>query len=214
MPVTRRDRWLALALLLAALGLAYLLFVHPWWTQPMLDVDARIEAARERDLRIRTQLMQAPEIDEYLAKAGMEAARHPGFLREPTAELATAGLVKRLETVVAEASPGNRSCAISNRSPLQVPGQQRFQQVTVQVRLQCGVSELAAVLHTLESGAPRLFIDNLNISPQRYGHLPGSAGDNRGGLDVSFSLYGFLPPAAPASPATQSAPRAGTEKSG
>ncbi|HDX0883856.1 TPA: general secretion pathway protein GspM, partial [Stenotrophomonas maltophilia] len=33
MPSARRDRWLALALLLAVLGLAYLLLVHPWFTQ-------------------------------------------------------------------------------------------------------------------------------------------------------------------------------------
>ena len=31
-----RDRWLALGLLLAALALAYLVLVHPWWTAPFV----------------------------------------------------------------------------------------------------------------------------------------------------------------------------------
>ncbi|MGJ7901813.1 helix-turn-helix domain-containing protein, partial [Lysobacter sp. 1R34A] len=39
---------------------------------------------------------------------GLLQASRPGFLPEATAELATAGLVQRLETVVLEASPGNR----------------------------------------------------------------------------------------------------------
>ena len=43
-----RDRWLALGLLLAALVLAYLLLVHPLWTAPMLEVQDRIDSARER----------------------------------------------------------------------------------------------------------------------------------------------------------------------
>ena len=47
MPSARRDRWLALALLLAVLGLAYLLLVHPWFTQPLREIDADVAALRE-----------------------------------------------------------------------------------------------------------------------------------------------------------------------
>ncbi|KAF1708869.1 general secretion pathway protein GspM [Pseudoxanthomonas kalamensis DSM 18571] len=188
-----RDRWLALGLLLAALALVYLLFVHPWWTRPMLEADAQVEQARQRELRVRMQLLQAPEIEQRLAEARTQSATHPGFLPEATVEQATAGLVKRLETVVADASPGNRSCAISNRSPLNVTASGRFQQVAVQVRLRCGVPQLAAALHALESGSPRLFVDNLNVLTQRG--YPGQAVAS-GGLDVSFDLFGYLRPSA------------------
>jgi general secretion pathway protein M len=197
MPATiDRDRWLALGLLLAALALAYLLFVHPWWTVPMRETGARIAALQQRELRARMQLQQAPEIAKRLAVAQQQDAGSPAFLPEPTAELATAGLVQRLENVVAQASPGNRGCAISNRSPLDGVGGQpeRFARVTVQVRLRCGNAELAAVLHALESGTPRLFVDNLNVLAQRYFFLPGQNRTQDGGLDVSFDLYGYLRP--------------------
>ena len=69
-----------------------------------------------------------------------------GVLAKIAAELATAGLVQRLQTVVAQASPGNRSCAITNRSPLDDAHPGRFPRVTVQVRLRCGAGEMAAVL--------------------------------------------------------------------
>lgn len=189
---TDRDRWLALGLLAAALALAYLLLVHPWWTVPMMEAGTRIEDLRERELRVRTQLQQAPAVEKQLAAVLALQAQRPGFLPETSAELATAGLVQRLEAVVKQASPGNRSCAISNQSPLPQSARERFARVSVQVRLRCGTPELAAVLHTLESGSPRLFVDNLNILSQRYAYMAQDSGN--GGLDVTFDLYGYLKP--------------------
>ena len=203
-----RDRWLALSLLLAVLGVGYLLMVHSWWTVPMLEVNQEIADSRDRELRVRTQLQQAPQVEKQLAAATAQQAQRPGFLLESSAELATAGLVQRLETVVVEASPGNRSCAITNRSPMPQPGgRERFERVVVEVRLRCGTPELGAVLHALETGTPRLFVDNLNVLAQRYAYVSAMPGGGNGGLDVSFLLYGYLRPvvgAAPASPARSS----------
>lgn len=158
----------------------------------MLEVNADIADARERELRVRTQLQQGPAIEKQLVGARAQQAQRPGFLPEATSELATAGLVKRLEMVVQQASPGNRSCAITNRSPLAQPGNDRFAKVVVQVRLRCGTPELATALHALEAGTPRLFIENLNVLAQNYAFMP-VAGSSQG-LDVSFDLYGYLKP--------------------
>lgn len=191
---SERDRWLALGLLLGVLALAYLLLVHPWWTAPMREANGRIDRLQQRELRARMQLRQAPQIARALAQAQQLQQRSPGFLPESTSELATAGLVQRLETVVAQASPGNRGCAISNRAPLALAGRERFAKVVVQVRMRCGNAELAAVLHALESQTPRLFVDNLNILAQGFFFLPGQNRSQGGGLDVSFDLYGYLRP--------------------
>ena len=196
-----RERWLALVLLLLVLSLAYALLVHPWWTVPMREASQRIETLRERELRIRTQLLQAPEVQRRLVAARAQAARHPGFLAEPSAELATAGLIKRLEAVVAEASPGNLSCGIQNRSPLPETGStERFQRVTVNVRLLCGTPQLAAVLHALESGSPRLFIDDLELLSQRYSFVGQVGNGGNSGLMVTFNLSGYLQPSAAVAP--------------
>ena len=199
-PVSDRDRWLALGLLLAALALAYGVLIHPWFTVPMGEVGDRIDTARERELRLRMEIQQAPKVAERLQQARATLARTPGFLPERSPELATAALVQRLEAVVAQASPGRRACEITNRSPLQEPQREKYPRVTVQVRLRCGTPELANVLHSLEGGAPRLFVGNLNVLGQRVFFNPGQSGA-QGGLDVSFDLYGYLPPsAAPAAP--------------
>ncbi|GAB1594549.1 hypothetical protein PAGU2638_02280 [Lysobacter sp. PAGU 2638] len=192
--VTDRERWLALGLLVAALLIAYGVLIHPWWTVPMREVGARIEQLQERDARLRAELAQAPAVQRRLQEAQQRLATRPGFLPEATPELAVAGLVQRLETVVAQASPGNRSCQISNRSPLQNESGETYTRVAVQVRLRCGTPELAAVLHALEAGTPRLFVENLNILAQRFfGGMEANARD--GGLDVSFDLVGYLRPA-------------------
>ena len=210
--LTDRERWLALGLLAAVLLLGYLILVHPWWTQPMLEVNERIQALRERELRVRTQLQQAPAVEKQLAAALALQAQRPGFLGEASTELATAGLVQRLESVVKEASPGNRSCGIANQSPLPQATGERFARVAVQVRLRCGTPELAAVLHALESGSPRLFVDNLNILSSNYAYMAPEGGT--GGLDVTFDLYGYLKPGvvaptAPAAPAAMTMPEGG-----
>ena len=201
-----RERWLALGLLAALLLIGYLILVHPWWTVPMLELQSRIEGLQEQDARARATLAQAPEVRKRLAAVREQATRLPGFMAERSTELATASLIQRLETAVLEASPKNRSCAIQNRSPLIDPRKERFARAVVQVRLRCGTPELAMVLHSLESGSPRLFVDpclkpfeprlfvdNLNVTAQRFYFTPDQA-PSSGGLDVSFDLYGYVAP--------------------
>lgn len=190
-----RDRLLALALLLAVLGLLYLLLVHPLFTQPLLAEDARISDLRDRDARLRALLEQAPQIKQRLTELDARGST-AGFLAEPTTELATASLIQQLERVVEGVSPGNRGCAIINRAPLSGEASAgRFRRVTVQVRLRCGNAETLGVLHALESARPYLFVNALNITSQRYFAIPGNNPPQEGGLDVSFDLYGYLRPA-------------------
>ena len=194
-----RDRWLALALLLAVLGVLYLLLVQPLLVAPLREVDARIHDLQERDARLRGLLAQRAQIGQRLA--ALDAQGGAGFLAEPSAELATAALIQQLEQVVADASAGSRGCAIVNRTPLgnDAPGG-RYRKVSVQVRLRCGNAETLAVLHALESARPYLFVDALNITAQRYFAVPGSAQPQQGGLDVGFNLSGYLRPVAGGAP--------------
>ena len=196
-PATDRDRWLALALLVGAILLGYLVLVHPWWTVPMGEAGARIDAMQQRELRARMQLQQADAVARQLQAVQAIEARAPSFLREATAEMAMAGLVQHVEAVVAQASPGNRACAISNRTPTATrQGQEPFERVTVHVRIRCGNPEMAAVLHALEGGTPRLFVDNLSVIAQGFFAMPGGGTSQRDhGLDVEFDVYGYLRPA-------------------
>ena len=197
MPVTDRDRWLALGTLLMALLVAYALLIHPWWTVPMQAVQAEIESLQEREQRLRAQLAQAPQVQQRLAQVRAQQGQVSGFLAEPTVELASASLIRQLETVVSQASPGNRSCEIQNRAPMEAGARERYVRVTVQVRLRCGMPEMTSILHALESGSPRMFVGNLNVVANRNYFSPGTErAQSDGGLDVAFDLYGYLSPPA------------------
>jgi len=189
---TRRDRWLALGLLLAVLALVYLLLVHPLFTVPWRAMDQEIVALQERQQRVQVQLDQRPQVAERLQQVQDALRQRPGFLSEATAEGAAAALSARVQDVVASASPGNRACVVSNRTPMpDSRSDATYARVAMQVRLRCGVDELATVLQSLETGTPRLFVENLNMLAQRFQQSPVESGT---GLDVSFELVGYLQP--------------------
>ncbi len=194
MPRVERDRWWALGLLVLVAGFGYLVFVHPVFTVPLRSLDARIAGLTMRDARARGLLAQEPQIRQRLAALDARGGAD-GFLAEPTAELATAALIQRLERVIEQVTPGSRGCAITNRAPMSgEPPPGRYRQVAITVRLRCGNAETLAVLHALESSRPYLFVDALSITAQRYFAIPGNNLPQEGGLDVSFNLYGYLRP--------------------
>jgi general secretion pathway protein M len=212
MQPTPRDRWLALALLLAVLALVYLLLVHPFFTVPWRAIDQDIVALQERQHRVQVQIDQRPEVSARLQQVQQALRERPGFLPEATAEAAAAALSSRVQDAVLSASPGNRGCVVSNRTPMpDNRSDASFIRVALQVRLRCGVDETASVLHALETGTPRLFVENLNMLAQRFQQSTDEAGT---GLDVSFELIGYLQPGladASAPTGAGAAPAAGDE---
>jgi general secretion pathway protein M len=195
-PQASADRWRVLGAVALALLVAYLLLVHWWFTAPMLEMGDQIEDLRTQELALRMESLQRPEFEKRLAQVQQHEAGNPGFLTETNKELATAGLVQRLEQVVQAASPRPDACQITARTPADaVAGKEPYARVVVQVRLRCGMGELAAVLHALESGSPQLFVDNLDVLSRRS-YL--AAGNEGGALDVSFDLFGYLAPGATA----------------
>ncbi len=188
-PSASADRWRILAGVALALLAVYLVTVHWWFTAPMLDMGAQVTALRDEEQALRLQIAQRSELQGRLAQVRQFETANPGFLPESTRELASAGLVQRLQQVVANASPNPNACQITAQTPTDMPTQEPFPRVMVQVRLRCGTGELAAVLHALESGSPQLFIDNLDMLSRRS--YLATVGDT-GGLDVSFDLFGYL----------------------
>jgi len=186
-PVPERARTLAVAA--AVVAVAYLVLLHWWWTAPMLAMGNEIATLRDQELALRMEIAQRPELERELARVREFEAGNPGFLPETNKQLATAALVQRLESVVAAASPQPSRCQITARTPSEARTQDPFTRATVQVRLRCGVAELGAVLHALESDSPQLFVDNLDLI-SRTSYL--GASTDSAGVEVGFDLYGYL----------------------
>jgi len=189
-PVAIPERWRVLGGVFLALLLAYLVLVHWWFTAPMLAMGDEIDTMRDQERVLLDEVAQRRQLQREIVQVRQFEASNPGFLPEASRELASAGLVLRLQQVVSNASPNPNACQITAQTPTDMPSQEPFARVMVQVRLRCGMGELAAVLHALESGSPQLFIDNLDLLSRRSYLATGTEG--AGGLDVSFDLYGYL----------------------
>ncbi len=187
------GRLYALGLLVLAVALAYLVFLHWWWTAPMLSMGAHMDDLRDQELKMRMLAHERPAIEKLLVEMRRIEAANPGFLPEATVELAQAGLVQRMEAQVKEVSPDHSACTIVQRTPTAWAGApERYQRVVVQVRLQCGMREFSALAHTFENGRPQLFLDNLNII-NSHGYAPDNIALDAGApLDIAFDLYGYL----------------------
>ena len=185
------ERWRALGAALAVLLLAYLLLLHWWFTAPMLEMGSEIEQMRAQELTLRREAAQRPKLEQRLAQVRAFEAGNPGFLPEENKELASAGLVQKLQQVVAAASPNPNACQITTQTPTDMPSKEPFPRVMVHVTLRCGMGELGAVLHALEGGSPQLFIENLDLLSRRSYLVAGSS-ESGGTIDVTFDLYGYL----------------------
>ncbi|MFH1600421.1 MAG: type II secretion system protein GspM [Pseudomonadota bacterium] len=186
-PSADRARWLLVGVAIAAL--AYFLLVHWWFTAPMLAMGEEITRLRDQQLSLRMEIAQRPALEAELQRVRSFEAGNTAYLPESNRQLATAALVQRLESVVSQASPQSGRCQITARTPTESRSDEPFVRATVQVRLRCGMPELAAVLHELESGSPQLFIDNLDLL-SRASYL--GAAQESGAVDVNFNLYGYL----------------------
>jgi len=197
-PSTEHGRLYALGLLVLVVALAYGVGLHWWWTAPMLAMEDRIEELRQQELQARMELRERPIIEKRLAEVRRLEAENPGFLPEASVELAQAGLTQRINSQIDAVSPDHAACTIVQRTPTPWAGAaETYQRVVVQVRLQCGIEQLAAVLHAFESGRPQLFVANLNIINPHSFNADTGAVENAAALTVSFDLYGYIRSGAP-----------------
>jgi len=191
---SRRDRVLALSLLVAALMLVYLLFVHWPLVVPHMQLRDELIELRDQEARFRAAAQQQPALQERLDEVAQAEARNPGFLPESSFDLATAALMQRLETVVGDVTSDTNRCQVVNKTPFKSRTKERFERVTVKVRMRCEIEEFSAVLHEIEGGSPQLFVSELNIVARRP-TVTRRQPDQivpRGYLDISFDLFGYL----------------------
>ena len=193
------ERWKIFTGLAIIILLAYFVLLHWWFTGPMMGMGEQINQLRDQELQYRMEASQRPALEKKLGEVRQQQAQTPHFLPEANKELASAALVQRLEQVVSAASPNPNACQITARTPTENSLKEDFQRVTVQVRLRCGMTEMASIMHSLEGGSPQLFIDNLELLSRNSYNNTGPAG---GAVEVVFDLFGYIqaPPEKQAKP--------------
>ena len=190
-PDPKRGRFLAVVLLIISLALGYLLFVHFWFTEPLVESRSELIELRDEEARYRATAQQRKAVEERLAEVRAFEAGNPGFLTEANFDLAASALIQRLQDQVNQLGAGER-CLVVSRTPFRERDESLFEKVTIKVRMRCEMEQFISVLHGLESGSPQLFVSELGITARRTFAPAGQPNANPGYLDVAFDLYGYL----------------------
>ncbi len=87
------------------------------------------------------------------------------FLEGSDFNEAAAGMSERLSQMIG--IQAEDSCQIVSRQPVRPRVQERFEKVTVNVRMRCGIEDLKKVLYALETGVPMVIADEVTIIKPR-----------------------------------------------
>lgn len=191
LPNPEQGRFLALVLFVIALLMGYLLGVHWWFTARHVEIAGEISDLRERELRFREKAAERPLLEQQLAEVKRYEASSPAFLPEGDFESAAAALTQRLKQVVGTHATDPARCQIIMNQYAHASEPERFERVTIKVRLRCDLEPFAGILYDLENASPFLFIDDLQIFRQQ-GYI--QAGQNKIStyLDIRFDLSGYI----------------------
>ena len=189
-PDQRNSKTTAIMLLVIALLLVYLLFFH-WFILRHGEYADEIGDLRTQLNRFQTVASQRETLQSRLGEIRSSQKDADLFLEDPEFDEAAASMSGGIGEMVR--TQANEGCQIVSRQPVRPKVQERFQRVTVNVRMRCDAEEFIQILHSMETGTPLMLVDDLNIIRPRTRRSNRSAKATvQGALDIRFNVSGYL----------------------
>jgi general secretion pathway protein M len=189
-PDQRNSKATAVMLLVIALILAYLLVFH-WFVLRHLDYAEELDDLRSQLSRFQAVAAQRESLQAQLGLIRGSQKDEGQFLEYPTFDEAAAALSGNIGDMVR--TQANDSCQIVSRQPVRSRVQERFQKVTVNVRMRCDAEDFLQILYSMETGMPLMLVDDLNIiRPRTNTRRRGQQVEAQGALDIRFNVSGYL----------------------
>jgi len=180
----------AVLLLAIALILVYLLCFH-WFILSHLAYGEEISELESQLDRYRQVAAQKDQVEAQLEQLQNRRTESNLFLSEADFNEAAAAMSERLSQMLG--SFADENCQIVSRQPVRARVVERFEKVTVNVRMRCDIENLMQMLYTLESGAPMIFAEELTvIKPRARRRNNQQAADDAQALDIRFNMSGYL----------------------
>ena len=190
LPDQKNARSTAVLLLLIAIIIVYLLVFH-WFILKHWDYAAELTDMREQLARFESVAALRTSAEERLQAIGDSREDANLFLAEVDFNEAAAAMSDRLGQMVRTQAEAN--CQIVSRQPVRPRVQERYERVTVNVRMRCQPSDLLQIMYRLESEVPMMMVDNLNIvRPRARRRVGGNIVDSAESLDIRFNMSGYL----------------------
>jgi len=181
LPTGRRGRLLALAILLLAVGAAYLVIAAPLLGL-YADRNALIEQRRNLAPRLGATAAELPVLRAQAAQLRATGNTKKVTLEGASDAIASANLQSRIEGI---ASSVGATVSSTESLPAETIGD--YRRIGLRLVLSGEYETLMRLLAALETATPPLIIDNLQIHAQMSW---GMAAAGRG-LDAGLEVYGF-----------------------
>ena len=192
LPDAEQSRPLAIGLLIVAVILVYLAGFH-WFVVRQLDLGAEIDRLEQQIARFKATVARREPVEQRLAELRREQMGSALFLAGDDPNIAAAELIRELRDWVQQHATDQETCSIVSSQPRRATEPERFQQVSVSVRMSCPLDDFLRVLYDMENSVPLVFVDNLLMS-QRYTASQRSRvrGNTYGQLDIRFDMIGYI----------------------
>ena len=189
-PDQRNSKVTALMLLVIALLLAYLLFFH-WFVLRHREYAEEIGDLRGQLSRFQSVATQRESLQVTLNQVRSSKGDANLFLEYPSFDEAAAAMSGNLGDMVRTLA--DDSCQIVSRQPVRPRVQERFEKVTVNVRMRCDAEDFLQVLYGMETGEPLMLVNDLNIiRPRTRSRSRNAPAQVQGALDIRFNVSGYL----------------------
>lgn len=184
------SRMTAILLFVIIVIVVYLLVFH-WFILKHVEYSGEISELREQLGRFTRVAAMREDYEERLRGLQSNRSDQNLFLEELDFSEAAAAMNERLGQAV-DARATN-SCTIVSRQPVRPRVQERYEKVTVNVRMRCGIDDVNSILHWLETSVPLIIIEEMTIVKPRTRRSRRDEQTDTGQLDVRFNMSGFLP---------------------
>ena len=190
LPDQRNSKTTALMLLAIALLLVYLLLFH-WFVLRHVEYAKEIDELRLQLVRFQTVASQRESLQAQLGQIRSSQNDEGLFFEYPSFDEAAAALSGNIGDMVR--TQAEDSCQIVSRQPVRPRVQERFEKVTVNVRMRCDAEDFLKVLYGMETGMPLMLVDDLNvIRPRTSRRSRNQQAQAQGALDIRFNVSGYL----------------------
>ena len=190
LPDQRNSKTTALMLLAIALLLVYLLVFH-WFVLRHVDYAEEIGDLRSQLVRFQSVASQRESLQTQLGQIRSSQNDEGLFFEYPSFDEAAAALSGNIGDMVR--TQADDSCQIVSRQPVRPRVQERFEKVTVNVRMRCDAEDFLQVLYGMETGMPLMLVDDLNIiRPRTRSRARKQQTQAQGSLDIRFNVSGYL----------------------
>jgi len=185
------SRLTAILILVIVLLVVYLTCFH-WFILRHLEYSAEIGELSGQLGRYQRVAAQRAEYETRLQGLQDRRSEENLFLEGNDFNEAAAGMSERLSQMIS--IQADDSCQIVSRQPVRPRVQERFEKVTVNVRMRCGVEDLKKVLYALETGVPMVIADEVTIIKPRSRNRRSRNQEPETGqpLDIRFNMSGYL----------------------